>query len=117
MPYEKLLRVFFLTHNPTTLNRQGADFGTQYRSIIFYHNPEQKEKALRVKKEIEYEKIYRDKIVTKIEEFKKFYEAESYNQEYYEYNKNNSYCSIVIDPKIQKLLNEFSDDVKEEYKN
>ncbi len=114
--YEKLLKVFFATHNPTTLNQQGADVGTQYRSVVFYHDENQKKLAEGSLKEAEKESHYKDKFVTKIEEFKKFYPAESYHQEYYEYNKNNFYCSIVIDPKIQKLLEEFSEDIKEEYK-
>lgn len=100
--YEKILQVFFATHDPTTLNRQGGDEGTQYRSIIFYHNDKQKEIA---------EKSKKPSFVTQIVPFEKFYKAEDYHQNYYEKNKSYPYCQIVINPKIQKLLEEFKNDV------
>lgn len=108
--YEKLLDIFFATHNPTTFNQQGADVGTQYRSIIFYHTEDQKKKALVVK-----EKIFDKDIVTQIIPFKTFYQAEEYHQNFYEKNNTSPYCSLVIDPKIQKLLKEFKKEVKEEF--
>ncbi|OGY22857.1 MAG: peptide-methionine (S)-S-oxide reductase, partial [Candidatus Woykebacteria bacterium RBG_13_40_7b] len=109
--YEKLLEIFWATHDPTTLNRQGPDVGTQYRSAIFYHNEKQHREAEDSKKALE------DKIVTEILPFNEFFPAESYHQTYYELNKtSNPYCSIVIDPKIKKLLDKFNSDVKEEYK-
>ena len=112
--YEKLLEVFFATHNPTTLNQQGADVGTQYRSVIFYHSDEQKRKAIESKEKNE--KAYNKKIVTEIVPFENFYKAEPRHQNYYDRNTQIPYCQFVIDPKIQKLLKEFSRDVKEEYK-
>lgn len=118
IPFERLLEIFWATHDPTTLNRQGADVGTQYRSEIFYHNQGQKQLALKSKKQMEKSGALKDTIVTKIEPIKKFYKAEDYHQNYYDTRKNqNSYCSIVIDPKIQKLLDKFGKDVKDEYKN
>lgn len=99
--YEDLLHVFFATHDPTTLNRQGADIGTQYRSEIFYHDEAQKEKAEKYINEIQ--KDYKDNIVTKVSKFEKFYEAEDYHKNYYNNNKNSMYCKLVIDPKINKL--------------
>jgi peptide-methionine (S)-S-oxide reductase len=113
--FEKLLEVFWATHDPTTLNRQGADVGTEYRSVIFYHNPEQKQIAERSLSKHNIE--FKDSIVTKIEPFSNFYTAEEYHQNFYDLNKDsNAYCSIVIDPKIKKLLEKFNSEVKEEYK-
>ena len=115
--FEKILDVFFATHDPTTLNRQGNDVGTQYRSIIFYHDEEQKLSAQTKIEELTKSGKFKDPIVTKLEPFKNFYPAENYHQNYYEINKNSApYCPIVIDPKIQKLMREFSDDIKEEYR-
>ena len=114
IPYERLLDIFWATHNPTTLNRQGNDMGTQYRSAIFYHNDGQKEKALRSKEEMEKSGMYKDKIVTEIAPFTNFYEAEGHHQNYYDRNLEYPYCQFVINPKIQKLLKEFKKDVKEE---
>lgn len=114
--YEKLLEVFFKLHDPTTLNQQGADVGTQYRSAIFYHTEEQKQTALKVKERFEKEGVYEDRIVTEITPFSNFYPAEDYHQEYYEKNKQYPYCQVVIDPKLNKLLKEFSQQVKEEYR-
>ena len=112
LPYEKLLEIFFHLHDPTTLNRQGADEGTQYRSAIFYHNEKQKEVAERVRDEIADEGVFHDPIVTEIVPFEAFYTAEEYHQDYYENNKNQGYCSYVIGPKIRKLLKEYSKEVK-----
>ena len=99
--YEDLLYVFWRIHNPTTMNQQGADVGTQYRSAIFYHDEEQKKLAENSKKQAQ--KLYDNKIVTEILPFKKFYPAENYHQDYYNKNKFYPYCQVVIDPKIKKL--------------
>jgi len=116
VPYEKLLEVFWATHDPTTPNRQGSDIGTHYRSVIFYHSEEQKRKAAASKGKQEKLGRFGDKIVTEIVPFSSFYPAESYHQNYYEANRHsNPYCTIVIDPKIRKLMREFGDSVKEEY--
>ncbi len=111
--YKDLVNIFFLTHDPTTLNRQGNDVGTQYRSAIFYHSLEQKRAAEEAKKEIEDKKIYQDPIVTTIEEFKRFYSAEDYHQDFYNNNQDYPYCKIVIDPKVAKFRKEFIDKVSE----
>lgn len=113
LPFEELLQVFFKLHNPTTLNQQGNDIGTQYRSAIFYHNDKQKEIALKVKDEFEKSGYYKDKIVTEIVPFDKFYEAEGYHKNYYGRNTDAPYCKFVIDPKIQKLYKDFKNKVKE----
>ncbi len=105
--YKTLLEVFFKLHDPTTLNKQGNDEGTQYRSVIFYENETQQKEAEESKKEMQ--KNYDKPIVTKIEPLKKFYPAEDYHQEYYKRNSDQSYCQIIIDPKIQKLKKDFSD--------
>lgn len=110
--FETLLEVFFATHNPTTLNRQGADRGTQYRSAIFYHNEKQKTIAEKFITQLELEAVFADKIVTKVTPFTQFYKAEDYHQNYYENNKEKAYCRAVIDPKIQKFLLKFSDKLK-----
>lgn len=99
--YEDILVIFMTTHDPTTLNRQGADKGTQYRSVIFYHNNHQKEIAEKVIREVQ--PYYDDKIVTEISELPIFYEAEDYHQNYYNNNQNAGYCSFVIAPKLVKL--------------
>lgn len=112
--YEKLLEVFFKLHDPTTLNRQGSDVGTQYRSSIFYHNDDQKKTAEKVKAEIEKSGIYEGNIVTEIVPFKTFYEAENYHKNYYELNRSQLYCQVVIDPKVQKLYKEFKKELKED---
>jgi len=113
--FEKLLDIFWHTHNPTTLNRQGNDVGTQYRSAIFYHDEKQKEIAERTKKELEKEGVYKDSIVTEITPFKNFYFAEDYHKNYYEQHQDAPYCSFVIDPKIHKLLQQYGNEIKEEY--
>lgn len=106
--FEKLLEVFWHMVDPTTLNKQGADVGTQYRSVIFYHTDEQKRVAEQSKKNMAQSGKYQNPIVTKIEPFKNFYTAEDYHQNYYERNPKTPYCQIVIDPKIQKLESLFS---------
>lgn len=106
--YEKILDVFWATHDPTTLNRQGVDVGTQYRSAIFYHSEKQKEIA---------EKSKQPSFVTQIIPFDKFYKAEEYHQNFYDKNKSYPYCQIIISPKIQKLLEEFNKHIKEDAKN
>lgn len=111
--YEKLLEIFFATHDPTTLNRQGNDVGTQYRSAIFYHSPEQKERAERIIKTLEKEGKYKSRIVTEVTPYTHFYKAENYHQKFYEKNREYPYCRVIIDPKIKKLLKDFSSDVKE----
>ena len=116
IPFKKILEIFWHTHNPTTLNRQGNDVGTQYRSVVFYHDKTQKEIAERVKKEIEKNGVYKDPIVTEITPFKNFYVAEDYHKNYYEEHRAAPYCDFVIDPKIRKLLQQYGNDVKDEYK-
>lgn len=116
LPYEKLLDIFFHTHNPTTLNQQGADVGTQYRSAIFYHDKKQKKVAEKVKSEIEKSGFYKDPLVTEIVPFNAFYKAEDYHKDYYANHEDAPYCTFVIDPKLHKLLEEYGENVKEEYK-
>lgn len=110
--FDELLEIFWKTHDPTTLNRQGADVGTQYRSVIFYHNDDQKKKAESYKAELTKEKIWDDPIVTEISPFRMFYSAEKYHQNYYELNPNKGYCSFVITPKIEKFEKIFKDKLK-----
>src|ERR687896_2134144 len=101
--YKDILEVYFTIHDPTTLNRQGADVGTQYRSVIFYHSLEQKATAEQLIKELESEKVWPGRIVTQIVPFEAFYVAEDYHQEYYRLNGQQPYCQIVIAPKMAKL--------------
>ena len=101
--FADMLEVFFSTHNPTTLNRQGNDVGTQYRSVIFYHNEEQREIAERVKKEFDESGTWKNPIVTKIIPYEKFYSAEDYHQNYFRNNPNQGYCQLVIAPKLKKF--------------
>ena len=115
-PYEKILDVFWHTHDPTTLNRQGNDVGTQYRSAIFYHDQKQKELAEKSKRDLEKAGVYKNLIVTEITPFKNFYVAEDYHKNYYEEHQDAPYCNFVIDPKMQKLLLNYRNDVREEYK-
>jgi peptide-methionine (S)-S-oxide reductase len=111
--YDELLEVFFEVHDPTSLNRQGADIGTQYRSAIFYHNEEQKQKAEYYKNELNKSGAYEKPIVTEITHYTKFYPAEDYHQEYYDNNKNtNPYCSVVIRPKLEKFQKVFAKKLK-----
>lgn len=112
--FDELLAVFWETHDPTTLNRQGADVGTQYRSGIFYHNAEQKEKAEKYKTELNENGAFNNPIVTEITPFTKFYAAENYHQQYFENNNNaNPYCSMVIQPKLDKFKKVFKDKLKQ----
>lgn len=115
--FDKILDIFWHTHDPTTKNQQGNDVGTQYRSAIFYHDDKQKEVALRSKSELEKEGIYKNPIVTEIIPFTNFYEAENYHKDYYDKNKDKPYCTFVINPKIKKLLEKYGNDVKEEYRD
>ncbi|MGZ5189743.1 MAG: peptide-methionine (S)-S-oxide reductase MsrA [Flavisolibacter sp.] len=111
--YDELLEVFFEVHDPTSLNRQGADVGTQYRSAIFYHDANQKEKAEYYTKELNKSGAFTKPIVTEISSLSKFYPAENYHQEYYENNKNsNPYCSVVIRPKLDKFKKVFASKLK-----
>ena len=112
--FDELLEVFWETHDPTTLNRQGADVGTQYRSGIFYHNQEQKEKAEKYKAELDKSGAFPRPIVTEITPFTKFYVAENYHQQYFENNENNNpYCKVVIRPKLDKFRKVFKDKLKQ----
>lgn len=106
--YEQLLEVFFLTHNPTTLNRQGNDVGTQYRSVVFYHDEAQRAAVEKVRTNIEAEKIYDHPLVTTLEPYKEFFPAEDYHQNYFANNPDQPYCQVVIDPKVAKFRKKFS---------
>ncbi|EJG01939.1 peptide-methionine (S)-S-oxide reductase MsrA [Flavobacterium sp. F52] len=108
----EIFKVFFTVHDPTTLNRQGADVGTQYRSVIFYKNDEQKKAAQSIIAELNKAKVYNNSIVTKLEPFKVFYKAEDYHQNYYANNKNQPYCKMVIQPKLEKFEKVFKDKLK-----
>ncbi|MBD3223291.1 MAG: peptide-methionine (S)-S-oxide reductase MsrA [Caldithrix sp.] len=110
--YRELLDVFWRTHDPTTLNRQGADVGPQYRSAIFYHDEDQKRIAEHSKQETDASDLWDEPIVTEIEPLEQFYEAENYHQNFYENNRNQPYCRFVIDPKLQKLEKNFKDKLK-----
>jgi peptide-methionine (S)-S-oxide reductase len=110
--YKEVLAIFFGTHDPTTLNRQGNDIGSSYRSAIFYHSPEQKETAENVIKEITEQGIFDDPIVTEVTEFTNFYPAEDYHQNYFENNPNQPYCSAVVSPKVSKFRKAFADRLK-----
>ena len=112
--YDTLLEIFWHTHEPTTLNRQGNDVGTQYRSAIFYSNDEQKQIALASKEALEKSGAYNKPIVTEIVPFTNFYPAEDYHKEYYERNRSQGYCMFVIDPKVKKLLKEYKQVLKDE---
>lgn len=105
--YKDLLNVFFTIHDPTTLNQQGADIGTQYRSAIFYHSPEQKEFAEKTIADITAAKIWDNKIVTEVTKFDAFYRAEDYHQNYFQLNPDKAYCRIVIAPKVIKFRKQF----------
>ena len=110
--FAELLEVFWMTHDPTTLNRQGADSGTQYRSAIFYTDEEQKQEAIAYKAKLDKEKIWSDPIVTEITKFEKFYPAENYHQDYFQNNPNQGYCRIVITPKVEKFKKIFANKLK-----
>ena len=111
--FQELLEVFFTIHDPTTLNRQGADVGTQYRSAIFYHSPEQKNIATEVIAEFTRQGVWDDPIVTEIIPFEKFYDAEKYHQDFYSKEPANPYCQIVINPKLEKFRRRFADYLSE----
>lgn len=110
--FAEILEVFFMTHDPTTLNRQGADVGTQYRSAIFYHTPEQKKIAEEIIRALEKEKVYNDPIVTEVTAFTNFYEAEDYHKNYFARNPNQPYCQFVVAPKVEKFKKIFKEKVK-----
>jgi peptide-methionine (S)-S-oxide reductase len=114
VPYEKLLEIFFSTHDPTTLNRQGADVGTQYRSAIFYHDDEQKKIAQQVIIRLNAAKVFPSKIVTKLEPATVFYPAEDYHQDYFALNGFQPYCQAVIAPKVTKVRKVFKELLKDE---
>jgi peptide-methionine (S)-S-oxide reductase len=114
--FEKILDIFWRTHDPTTLNQQGNDVGTQYRSAIFYHDLKQKEIAEESKRELENEGVYKNPIVTEITPFNSFYVAEDYHKNYYDEHRDAPYCSYIIDPKVHKLLLNYENDVRAEYK-
>jgi len=114
--FEKLLEVFWTTHDPTTLNQQGADRGTQYRSGIYYNSEAQKEIAERSMQE-EGQKLWHDKVITEIVAAEKFYVAEAYHQNYYKQNSYQGYCRVVINPKVNKLKTTFRELLKAEAKN
>mgnify|MGYP006346399365 CR=1 FL=1 len=108
----EIFEVFFSTHDPTTLNRQGADVGTQYRSVVFYENEKQKSLAISTIEQIDEAKIFPNKVVTEVSPASLFYPAEDYHQNYYQLNGNQTYCKIVIDPKIKKLEKLFKNKLK-----
>jgi peptide-methionine (S)-S-oxide reductase len=112
--FEEILEVFWEVHDPTSLNRQGADTGTQYRSVIFYHSEAQKSMAEKSKKELNLSETYKDAIVTQIAPFKSFYEAEDYHQNYFINNPNQPYCSVVIGPKVKKFRKKFKDKLEKD---
>ena len=105
--FEEILEIFFNTHDPTTLNRQGNDYGPQYRSVIFYHTDTQKQIAERMKSELNESGQWKNQIVTEITPFSKFYPAEDYHQNFYQNNPNQGYCRYVIAPKLQKFMKTF----------
>ena len=111
--YEALLKIFFTIHDPTTLNRQGADVGPQYRSVIFYHDDAQRAAAEKVIAEIEAEQIWPDPIVTQLEPLSDFFVAEDYHQEYFQRNPNQGYCQVVIAPKVVKFRKAYAELLKE----
>lgn len=111
--FTEILEVFWKTHDPTTLNRQGADIGTQYRSAIFYHTGEQRQIAEEMKARLDAAGIWNDPVVTEIVPFDRFFKAEAYHQEYYFQNTSQPYCSAVITPKLEKFKKVFSDKLKE----
>lgn len=114
--YERLLDIFWQTHNPTTLNQQGNDIGPQYRSEIFYHSPHQQLLAESSLAQLKADKVYPNPVVTKITPFTHFYPAEDYHRNYYDRNSQAGYCSVVISPKIKKLLKTYASDIKPEFK-
>jgi len=114
LSFDELLLVFFKTHNPTTLNRQGGDVGTQYRSAIFYYNDEQKQHSIAMIIMLTDEKVYDHPIVTEITPASEFYKAEDYHQNYFANNPGNPYCAAVIQPKLHKFAKEFTEKIRPE---
>jgi len=112
--YDELLAAFFVAHDPTQLNRQGNDVGTQYRSAIFFHNTAQKQKADYYIKKLNEEQAYKSKIVTEVSPFTVFYKAEDYHQDYYNQNPNQGYCKFVIQPELEKFKKVFKDKLKQQ---
>lgn len=111
--FEELLEVFWNTHDPTTLNKQGADEGTQYRSVVFYHDDTQRLAAEEYKKQLEESHVYKNSIVTEISPLINYYPAEDYHQNYFELNPNQSYCQYVVRPKVEKFKKQFQGILKE----
>jgi peptide-methionine (S)-S-oxide reductase len=112
--FREILEIFFGTHDPTTLNRQGADVGSQYRSIVLYHDEEQRKTTEEIIQQLEKEKTFAKHIVTEVKAFEVFYRAEIYHQDYYERNRRQPYCRLVITPKIEKLRKQFTEKLKHE---
>ena len=110
--FETILDIFFETHDPTTLNRQGADIGTQYRSVIFYHTEEQKIIAEKKIKYLNKIKKFKNELVTQIESYEKFYKAEIEHHDYFKNNPSQPYCSFIITPKVKKFISKFSEKIK-----
>jgi peptide-methionine (S)-S-oxide reductase len=110
--FEELLEVFWFVHDPTQLNRQGNDVGTQYRSVVFYHDEEQKQLAEAYKKRLTDEQVWNDPIVTEIVEINNYYPAEDYHQDYYTLNPGNAYCQAIVRPKVEKFRKVFADRLK-----
>ncbi|WP_430811755.1 MULTISPECIES: peptide-methionine (S)-S-oxide reductase MsrA [unclassified Carboxylicivirga] len=110
--FEDLLYIFFATHDPTTLNRQGADVGTQYRSVVFYHNESQRDKTHKIIDELSRQHIFKDPIVTEVSEAVTFYPAEDYHHDYFANNPQQPYCRVVINPKMDKFKKRFKDKLK-----
>jgi peptide-methionine (S)-S-oxide reductase len=117
LPYRTILEVFMRTHDPTTLNRQGNDVGTQYRSAIFYHTEEQRKVAEALIDELAESGEFHDPIITELTPFTNFYPAEDYHRDYYDENQSAPYCSVIISPKIHKLLKLYGKQVKDEYRD
>lgn len=115
--FDQLLEIFWTMHDPTTLNQQGADIGSQYRSIIFYTSLEQQNKAKLSLEQWEKKGVYKDPIITEILPFSNFYSAEEYHQKFYDKQPNYPYCALIITPKLHKLLEKFGSMIKEDYKN
>ncbi|CAN5431479.1 peptide-methionine (S)-S-oxide reductase MsrA [soil metagenome] len=115
LTYDDMLQAFWMSHDPTQLNRQGNDHGTQYRSVIFFHNVEQQRIAEAYKKKLNDEKVYDNPVVTEISPFTVFYKAEDYHQDYFNQNGNQSYCAYVIQPKVEKFRKVFANKLKREY--
>lgn len=111
--FHDLLEVFFATHDPTQLNRQGNDYGTQYRSAIFYEDDQQKQEAEAFLQQLDRDRVYNQPVVTTLEPLGQFYEAEDYHKNYYEQNKDQPYCAVVINPKLKKFKEKFASLIQE----